>query len=569
MFKGSLTGAFFFPRQLNQFKTELRMIKKLSSTQVKFNALLKLVEKDLSTNNLHGAIKSLNLLIEIEPANHAAISELGTCYAKLNNFSRALEFHEKALSLNPENMVIMTNVGLDLMHLGRFGSAKSYFEKVLSLNITDANAHLGLCNLYNNQGDYQNLIRVCTDGLSYFPNNEQLHIFVACGLLGINKFSEAKYSLETALLLNSNSLEAKFNLAHIESHIGSSKKSISLYQELLELPLIKNNDLYPLINFNLSFEFLKNGFLEKGWDLYENGFDYRIPFHMRRRPNRTFKVPKWNGQPLVKSRILVWREQGIGDELLFLSILNDLIEIAFEVILECEPRLVNICQKSFPKILVRPASTGDDNIPSNEDYDFEISIGSLAKFFRRSINSFRPNEIYLKPDREFSNSLINIISSTKDTLKIGICWRSGILNTQRNTNYLPLIDWGVIFDLPNCMFVNLQYGECENELIEVEQKNNIIILRDNNINLKDDLDTVFSIISNLDLVISPATAVSAMSFAIGTTTLIFKKNNSWDILGQNYYPWSSSAKIFPITENYSSADTLNEIAKYISENFQS
>ena len=230
------------------------MIKNLSPIQVKFNAVLKLVEKDLSTNNLHGAVKNLNLLIEIEPANHAAISELGTCYAKLNNFASALKFHEKALSLNPENTVIMTNVGLDLMHLGRFGSAKPYFEKVLSLNIKDVNAFLGLCNLYNNQGDYKNLIRVCTDGLSHFPTNEQLHIFVACGLLGINKFNEAKFSLETALLLNPNSLEAKFNLAHIESQVGSSKKAISLYQDLLEIPLIQDNDLNPLINFNLSFE---------------------------------------------------------------------------------------------------------------------------------------------------------------------------------------------------------------------------------------------------------------------------------------------------------------------------
>jgi tetratricopeptide (TPR) repeat protein len=536
---------------------------KLSSTQIKFNKILKLVEKNLASNNLNSAIANLELLIKIEPENFAAISELGTCYAKLNRFHQALEFHERALTFSPENIVILTNVGLDLMHLGRFGVAKSFFEKALSLNIKDPNAFLGLCNLYNNQGDYKNLIKVCTEGLSHFPANEQLHIFVACGLLGVNKYNEAKFSLETALLLNPNSLEANFNLAHIESQVGSSEKARLLYETLLENPSIKDNDLYPLINFNLSFEFLRNGDLSKGWNLYESGFDFRVPFHMRRRPNRTFKAPKWVGQSLANSTILVWREQGIGDEILFLSILNDLIKIAPKVILECEPRLINICQRSFPKIQVRAAPLGDENPTNDEDYDFEISIGSLAKFFRKSINQFKPEDKYLKPERDFNNNLIEIIKSEKNTLKIGICWRSGILNTQRNTNYVPLSDWGAIFKLPNCTFVNLQYGESENEIIEAERKNNVKIYRDTLINLKDDIDTVFSIISNLDLVITPATAVSSMSFSIGTPTLIFKKYNAWDILGQDSYPWSSSVKIFPLTESYPAENALLEISEYI------
>jgi tetratricopeptide (TPR) repeat protein len=537
------------------------------NNKIKFNQLLKIIENNLSINNFELAIDNLLKLIELEPKNYAAISELGTCFAKKGDFYNALLQHQNALSLAPGNVTIITNVGLDLMHLGKFNEAVSYFKKSIEINPSDPNSHLGLCNLYNNFGDYQNLIRASTVGLSYFPSNEQFHIFIACGLMGVNKFEDAKYSLDTALILNPKSLEAKFNLAYIETKIGSITNSINIYEDLLSQPDIEKNDLNPLIKFNLSFEYLKKGNLKIGWDYYESGFDFRVPFHMRRRPNRVFKAPKWTGQSLDKSTILVWREQGIGDEILFLSMLQDLAEIAPKIILECESRLVKICKNTFPNIIVRSAPL--DNIQSQikEDYDFQIPIGSLGRFFRKSELDIKSISSYLKPNENEEIELIKSLTSSANKLKIGICWRSGVLNTQRNENYLPLSEWDDIFKLNNCDFVNLQYGECEAELIEAENKFKIKIIRDSRIDLKIDLDIVFSMISNLDLVITPATAVSSMSFSIGTPTLVFKQANAWDNLGQETYPWSSSAKVFPFDSKHLPKNALKEISIYIKNNY--
>ena len=68
----------------------------------------------------------------------------------------------------------------------------------------------------------------------------------------------------------------------------------------------------------------KMGYLEKGWEYFESGFDSKIPLNKGRQPNRRFKVPLWLGEEGSQKSLLVWAEQGIGDEILFMSLLKDL-----------------------------------------------------------------------------------------------------------------------------------------------------------------------------------------------------------------------------------------------------
>ena len=63
------------------------------------------------------------------------------------------------------------------------------------------------------------------------------------------------------------------------------------------------------------------------------------------------------GQALDRTRLLVRAEQGVGDQLMFMSLIPDFSRAGKEqVILECEPRLVALAARSFPGVTVRPWS---------------------------------------------------------------------------------------------------------------------------------------------------------------------------------------------------------------------
>ena len=113
------------------------------------------------------------------------------------------------------------------------------------------------------------------------------------------------------------------------------------------------------------------------------------------------------------------------------------------------------------------------------------------------------------------------------------------------------------------MFINLQYGECENELIEAEKKFKINIARWSHIDLKNNLNLVFKIIDSLDFVVSAATAASAMAYSIGKTTLVFQPRSNWTNLGENYSPWSRDMHQFRPKDNQGIASTLVDISQHI------
>ena len=125
----------------------------------------------------------------------------------------------------------------------------------------------------------------------------------------------------------------------------------------------------------------------------------------------------------------------------------------------------------------------------------------------------------------------------KDKLLIGICWRSGVFSIQRNMNYTHLSDWKELLIKENIQFVNLQYGDCETELTEVEQALGVSILRWPDIDLKNDLESVIALIQQLDCVITVGTAVSSLAAATGVTTFLLSKK-VWLMLGEeSRYPW--------------------------------
>ena len=266
-------------------------------------------------------------------------------------------------------------------------------------------------------------------------------------------------------------------------------------------------------------------------------------------------------------RLLVWAEQGLGDEICFLSCMTDVLAACADVILECEPRLVAVMARSFPSVTVRAAAF--DRINSNQsvsnDFDHHIPLGSLPRLYRPSLQAFEHSVSYVITDTDKKDRFSRRLTGFEGKLKVGISWRSGLLTANRNKHYTAISDWGQLLQLPNCVFVNLQYGDCEAELIEVEARFGITILRWPDLDLKNDLDDVFALIECLDLVVTVGTAVEAMAGSLGKATLLVQPDWGWPNLGAEFNPWYPNTRCFVPARGQLPASVMPELVAFVTQ----
>lgn len=531
----------------------------LTMNNVNFDANLIAIKK---------MIKKIRNQLIYQPKNIDLINELAGLYFDIKDYKNSIKFYEKCLSLN-HNAITLSNLGLAYQLDLSFQKSADLFIESIELDPHYFPAYINLGNLLGSMGKHNDLLRCSLNGLDKWPKSPELHCNVGVALMGLGMHKEALTSFETALLLDENSIDALFNIASIEAFEKNDSKAIYIYEAILENSQFVNESRYVQTKSALSYLYLRAGRLKEGWENYEYGFDPLIPHSIKRNPNRTFSKPKWNGEKLGGKRLLIWGEQGIGDEVLFASVLHDVSKDAENIILECEPRLVTIFQRSFPKIKVRETSfdNRNNNLQIYSDFDFHIPIGSLFNFYRSEIENFNKSESNYLISCSIKNSIFKKrLFNFSEKIKIGITWRSGVLNPLRNNEYTNILDWRTIFEIPNAEFFNLQYGDCEQELIAAELAFNIKIHRWSDLDLKIDIDDVLSLIENLDLVIGPSTTAIWLAAALGKPTLVHQYKD-WINLGQDYCPFNLNAKVFFAKNNEPMATTLPAIREYIYENY--
>jgi hypothetical protein len=321
------------------------------------------------------------------------------------------------------------------------------------------------------------------------------------------------------------------------------------------------------LKWNAALVQLRLGNLHKGWEYYEEGLSAGVQGTKTRKPNRTFNVPRWTPQTPVERTILVWREQGIGDDVIFMTCLQDMIDAGYKPLVECDARMIDLIQRSFPAIKVREASYRIEyphDSPYN-DFDCHLPMGSLMKYFRPDLDSFdNKSGAYLKVDLVnkaiWSERLQKIRNGKK---LVGITWRGGLTDAVGQMKYSKLMDWAPLLSSEEFVFVNLQFGECEQELQEVESGLGIHIHRWSDLDLKNDLDDVCALISCLDDVVTISSAVWTFSAALGARTSLLLSAPHWTMFNQEHIPFFSSVTCFCADNNSSMASVLPQIKHHL------
>jgi tetratricopeptide (TPR) repeat protein len=496
----------------------------------------KQAKSERKAGRLQRALEIFSKLHKELPKSVEIRTELGLTHYNFGQIQEAAEIFQKLHEERPEDVHILNCCGIAYMQLGMFDLAIQFFKKYVGKKNDDYEAWVNLCCAAGKNNQMTDAAFYAMQALSLKPLDSKAHQNMGSVMLALGRPNDALISFQTALDLDPDNIAARSNIGNIFGELNQPENALEIYNDCLAQNA-PDSLMHSDLKYRMSFEYLKLGRLDKAWDHYDHGFV--LTDTQSRTPKRKFGVPQWRGEPIAGKKLMVWREQGLGDELMFMPTIRELISRDIDVIIECDPRLVTTLQRSFPECLVRTQAffSPPNGMPVIQDYDFHIPLGSLLGLYRRDIESFDKAQPYLVADPTKIAAFEKRIGSTKQ--KIGICWRSGTLNAQRNQHYAPLSSFGSIFELHEAYeFVNLQYGDCEQELLAAQDLFGVHIHRWDDVDLMNDLDSVAALIDSLDHVVSAGTAVAQMTMALGKPlSLYLPSGNPWVLLGQSHYPW--------------------------------
>lgn len=266
------------------------------------------------------------------------------------------------------------------------------------------------------------------------------------------------------------------------------------------------------------------GDLGRAWDLYEARTERADATARRGLP------AGWRGPGTGSGPLLVVAEQGIGDEVVFLSCLPDLLAaVSVPVVVEVDRRLVATFQRSFPGVTVVPRQV-DPAQPGRRVLDYRrlvasegitefVHCGSLPRYFRADRDRPCGRAGYLVPDPALVARWRAALSPFHGTKLVGVGWRSARMNRLRARFHADISDWEPIFSAHGCTFVSLMPGDVEREREVLRRRHGIELRCLDGLDAWNDIDSLMALMAVLDVVVIARTATCAFAGAIGVPTI--------------------------------------------------
>jgi len=501
--------------------------------------LLEKADKARSKKDYATCARLCEAILKKTPNELGALEIWALCALDCGKFDEAarlgIQLAEK-LPTNPNGAMISS---VALMNTSQDLAASLVLEQQLKHTPQEIGLLFNLHSAYASLGENTKALEMAMSAVALAPTNADAFNNLGASFHSVNRRKDAALAFQTALDLNPDHATARLNLVNTGDLDDETLISETEYVIQNSKIKIQERILVGAIH-NAAFSYFRTGRLKQAWEALEKGFNPLIDSNRGRRPQRTFSKPRWTGEPLNGKRLMVWREQGLGDEIMFASMLHELRGLDGKVVLECEPRLVTLFQHSFSEFEVRPEAYHQafPFLNAHDDFDLQIPIGSLGGIYRNSLEDFNRSGPYMKVDTALQHKYqTRLAEQAGHKIKVGLCWRSGVVSPTRGASYTMLQDWSELFKSADVCLVNLQYGQCEEELVAIEKEFGIEILRWKDTNLQNDMDALAALISQLDVVCSVGTAVAQMSGAVGVPTLLCANAYGWTSFGTKSYPF--------------------------------
>lgn len=485
------------------------------------------------------ALAAFDAALALKPEAADAHLGRGVALRALGRPAEAVASYDAALALRPDYLEAHNNRGNALMELGRAAEALADFERALTLQPRSANAHSNRGNALLNLERPQDALAAFDAAIALDPGLAVAHYNRAMALAALRRHDEAVASFEAALALRPGDPLYLNNYGLALALAGRPEAALAAFDAALAV-----DPDHADAHWNRGVRLLTLGRFAEGWAEYEHR--WRVPAFLatsvgRMTPKlRARTAPDLRVEDLRGRRVLVVDEQGVGDVLMFASMIPDLQRDAGAVALVCEDRLAGLFANSFPGVtLVAP----DAAEAAAERAEVVLPIGGLARLYRNRLEDF-PGTPYLAARPQVRERWAERLGPKAAALRVGISWRGGTAATGGEDRSIPLEAVTPLLALADCEFVSLQYGDPAPEVAAVNAR----LARPVRLFAPDeiaDFEELAGLVQSLDLVVSVQTALVHLCGALGAPCLaMLTRTPEWRYAAQpDTMPWYGSVRL--------------------------
>lgn len=422
--------------------------------------------------------------------------------------------------------------------------------------------YLGSYNLY------ALIFKVFEEALKIQPKNELLYIAYAHVLQHTKQASKAILTIRKCLAFTKKQDFLLNILATILFEAGKYPQSLKLYLKLEKrdpnnITILANLATYynavnetnmalqyyrkaimiypklPALRMNYSICLLKAQYYYQGWAEHEWRLD--TPNHTSL-PKETLIPTLTDDMDITGKRILITQEEGLGDTLMYLRYIPELIKRGAIVELWIAETMKGLCERLKGKPKVKFG--GEVPPPFDWHCPFVTLPRALSADPRKDQDKFKP---YLTADRKKITYWKKKLPQTK-FLKVGLVWGGAphpgevyamMTDSKRSINLPKLTP--LLRAIKNVSFISLQMGLYADQIHDLPK--DICIF--NPMDEVKDMDDTAGIIKNLDLVVSVDTSVIHLAGGLGCPAILLDRfDNCWRwISGEEYSPWYPKIRI--------------------------
>ena len=543
---------------------------------------LGVVQKSLG--HLDAAVASYRIAVKIRPDFAEAYNNLGTALKDLGQLDGAVTNYRLALKIKPDYAEAYNNLGTALKDLGQLDGAVTNYRLALKIKPDYAEAHYNLGNVLKELGQFDGAVESYRRALELKPDFANVYSNLGGALKETGQYEGALWNYRRALELEPGSAEAHNNLGIILKETGQLNDALSCYRRAVEIKPSYAEAHYNLGNvlkeleqfdgaaesyrhalyfkpdfadasFNLSLLLLALGQYAEAWPMHE------ARYHSTNFKESQVILPKvtftqWQGESLVGKSLVIWPEQGFGDEIQFARYIPLLkTRGVSRLTLVCKPPLKELLETLEDVDTVIPYSEAA-TLPYHDYWTFPLS---LPLHFATTVENIPAKLPYLSAPPERLNRWRTRLPA--GCLKVGLVWKGSAIHKNDANRSLPsLSTMANLWCTPKVTFVSLQKGQGELEAATPPNGQPILHLGSE---IMDFADTA-AIVAQLDLVICIDTSIAHLAGALGKPCWVLLPviGTDWrwlrDRMDSPWYP--GVMRLFRQTKAGDWATTINEVA---------
>jgi hypothetical protein len=267
---------------------------------------------------------------------------------------------------------------------------------------------------------------------------------------------------------------------------------------------------------------MRSADLQRAWEISDRSLREYCKSSVQKHAGERHLQRIWRGEDLRNRRVLVRCYHGLGDTIQFIRFAKPLRANAREVIVWCQPELLELLGKVDGVDRVYPLHDGTPDF----SYDVDIEVMELAHALRVTPKVVSERIPY------FSNRILKQPTSGS-TDSIGLVWEVGNWDRHR---CVPAQELGRLGTIPGIDLFSLQQGPGRGSAAVIPAKDIAT----------PDIDTLATTIMSLDLVITVDTMVAHLAGALGApvwTMLHADCDWRWPETGRSSM-WYPTMKLF-------------------------